>query len=211
MNAVVICNGEILDYSFYKKYYDDADLVICADGGAAHAKRLGIRPDVLLGDFDSISEADYEYFQESGVRIIRYRAQKDMTDTELALEYALENGCSSVTIIGGLGSRADHSLSNVLLLKKLLDRGVKGTIVNERNEITLIRDRIALQREENVKVSLLQLSETVEGVTTKGLMYPLDNARMELGTTWGVSNEFTADTAEVSIRNGLLLVIKSRD
>jgi thiamine pyrophosphokinase len=96
-------------------------------------------------------------------------------------------------------------------LKKLLDVGIKGKIIDEHNEIVLINDSISLEREEGVRLSLVPLTEKVTGVTTKGLRYPLENATMEISSTLGVSNEFKEDTATVSITGGLLLVIKSRD
>lgn len=211
MRAIIVCNGSMEDYSFYKNLFEATELVICADGGAYHLKRLGVVPDILLGDFDSIRSEDLEYFRENGVQIIKYPKEKDMTDTELAVEYAIEKGCSEVVIIGGLGTRLDHSLSNVFLLKKMLDCGVKGTIINETNEITIINRTIKLRREPGYKVTLLPLTESVEGVTTKGLYYPLKGAKIDLGSTWGVSNEFEGETAEITIDKGLMLVIKSRD
>ncbi len=113
-----------------------------------------------------------------------------------------------MVIIGAVGSRIDHSLSNIHMLKKLLDNGVKGIILNENNEVSLIRDHILLQREENVKISLLPLTQKVCGVTTKGLLYPLKDATLELGKSIGISNEFSCSVAEITTSSGLLLVIK---
>jgi thiamine pyrophosphokinase len=211
MLGVIICNGEIRDYGYYKKYLNRAEIIICADGGAVHARRFDIKPHVLLGDFDSISKEDFDYFKNIGVKIEKFPVEKDQTDTEIAVDYAIGKGCKSIIILGGIGYRLDHSLSNIFLLKKMLDRGVSGKIVDEYNEIILISDRIKLQKEENLKITLLALGEKVEGVTTRGLSYPLDDATLEQGSTWGVSNEFADEFAEVLIKNGLLLVIKSSD
>ncbi|MCX7842943.1 MAG: thiamine diphosphokinase [Clostridia bacterium] len=211
MKAVIVCNGSIRDYSYMKGYFDNAGLIVCADGGAAHLRRFDVVPHVLLGDFDSIDEEDLRCFEAKGVEIVNFPAEKDMTDTELAVELAVGRGSRTVIILGGVGNRLDHSLSNVFLLKKLLDIGVKGIIADESNEITIINDSIELDREENITVSLLPLSERVEGVTTRGLYYPLKDATMELGSTWGVSNKFSESTACVAIKKGLLLVIKSRE
>jgi thiamine pyrophosphokinase len=211
LTAVIVSNGSVKDDSCYRKYFDQADLIICADGGAKHLRRFGVKPHVLLGDLDSITQEDLKYFQDAGVHIERYPAEKDMTDTELAVEYAAAKGCRELILIGSLGTRMDHSLSNIFMLKHMLDKGIQGRVVNEKNEIVLIRDRILLSREEDTRITLLPLSERVEGVTTRGLYYPLDNATLEMGSTWAVSNEFAADTAEVTIRSGLLLVMKARD
>lgn len=211
ITAVIVCNGIIEDYTYYRKYLEKAQLLVCADGGAAHLRRMGVKPDVLLGDLDSISEEDLEHFKDAGVKIEKFPAEKDMTDTELAVQYAIDRGCDTIIIIGGVGTRLDHSLANILSLKKIMDRNVRGFVVDEHNEITIIRDSIKLFREEGVKVTLLPLTEKVEGVTTKGLYYPLVDATMEMGTSWGVSNEFSCEEAEISIKSGLLLIIRSRD
>jgi thiamine pyrophosphokinase len=211
MNVLIICNGSIADYSYYEKYFIKADLVICADGGADHARRFGIKPDFLLGDFDSVNGSNLSYFKEIGTNILTFPAQKDLTDTELAVEFAVEKGASSITIIGGIGTRFDHTFSNVLTLRKLLSLGVKGVIVDEHNEITLIDSSIKLDREENTRISILPLTSRVEGITNKGLYYRLENFTLDMGSSRGISNEFISDTAEISITKGLLLVIKSRD
>jgi thiamine pyrophosphokinase len=207
LTGVIICNGEIRDYSHCRKYIDEARLIICADGGAAHARRMGIIPDILVGDFDSIFAGDLKHFMEMGVETVKFPAEKDMTDTELAADMAVKRGCRRVIILGGTGSRLDHTLSNIFLLKRLREAGVAGGC----NEVALTGDRILLQREEGMKVSLLPLSDRVEGVSTRGLYYPLDNAVIRQGSSWGVSNEFTGETAEIVLERGLLLVIKSRE
>lgn len=211
MKAVIVCNGSIRDFSYLKRYFEGAGLVICADGGAKHLRAFEIKPDILLGDFDSISEEDYSFFKECGTEIVTFPSEKDMTDTEIAVELAMNRGCNAITLIGGIGTRLDHSFANVFLLKKMLDNNIKGSVVDEYNEITLINDRIKLEKEKNIKVSLLPLTGTVTGVTTKGLYFPLKEATIEMGSSWGVSNEFSEDIAEVIISDGLMLVIKSRD
>ncbi|MDP4093846.1 MAG: thiamine diphosphokinase [Bacillota bacterium] len=211
MTAVIVCNGNIRDYSYYGKFFRQARLVICVDGGARHMRNFDLKPDILVGDFDSINKDDYEYYVNKQVEILKFPVQKDLTDTELAVNIAINKGCRHIIFIGCLGSRLDHTLSNIFLLKLLLDKGITGIVTDENNEITLIKDSITLKREENTRVSLVPLSETVEGITLSGLYYPLDNASVELGSAWGVSNEFAEDSAQISIKKGLLLVIKARD
>lgn len=208
---MIVGNGAIENYRHYDRYTAEASLIICADGGAAHMKLLNARPDLLVGDFDSLSGEELEGFRQSGVEIRRYPTRKDATDTEIAVDTAMDMGCLDITLIGVLGSRMDHSLANVWLLKKMLDRGVAGRIVNEHNEIMLTNSVIKLEREQGWKVTLLPLGCRAEGVTTRGLAYPLDNAAIPLGSSWGVSNEFAGETAEVEVKKGLLLIIKSTD
>lgn len=210
MKAVVICNGSITDYEYMKKYLREARLLICADGGARHARAFGVRPDVLLGDFDSISEEVLKAYRAEGIETVTFPSEKDMTDTELAAEYAVSRGCTEITFLAAIGTRMDHSLANIFLLKKLLEKGITGVIADEHNEITLIKDEIRLERED-ARITLLPLSQRVNGVNTEGLYYTLKDAMLEMGTTWGVSNEFAADKASVTIKDGLLLIMKSRD
>lgn len=209
--AVIVGNGSIRDYTLYYKYFEGAGMVICADGGASHVRKLGLKPDVVLGDLDSINPSDFDYFKEKGVRLFKFPVEKDMTDTELAAQYAIEQGYRRLILIGGLGTRWDHSLANVFLLKKLLDKGVEGLIVDEQNEIMVIKDSVLLQRDKYTNITLLPLSEKVEGVTTQGLYYPLKDASMDIGSTLGVSNQFTGEQARVSIKDGILIVIKTCD
>lgn len=211
MNAVIVCSGTILDYSAYGRYFDKASLIISADGGAAHLRRFGVTPHILLGDFDSAYPEDLQYFVEQGVKIQQYPVQKDMTDTELAAEYAVEHGCDTVYFIGATGSRLDHTAANLLMLVSLLQKGIHGYVVNENNEITVIDSQICLREKAGWKISLIPVSPEVTGVTTRGLVYPLQDATMKMGTSWGVSNEFAEEEACISLRSGHLLVITARD
>jgi thiamine pyrophosphokinase len=211
MYAVVVSSGSIIDYSYYDKFFDKAGFIVCADGGAAHLKKMGFIPDVLVGDFDSIDTEHLQYYREKKVEIFKYPKEKNMTDTELAVDVAIDRGCRDIVIIGGTGTRLDHMLSNIFLLKKILDRGVIGRVVNEHNEIFLTADSVEVVAQEGYSLTLLPLTEKVEGITTKALYYPLRGETIEMGSSRGVSNKFVADKAQISITSGILAVIKSRD
>lgn len=211
MTAIIVCGGSILDYSYLKKHFEKADLIICADGGAYHLGKLGIIPDILIGDFDSINGCDFDTLLDAGVEVIKYPMEKDTTDTQLAVQLSIDRVCDRVILLGATGTRLDHTMANIFLLRMLLESGVKGMIADEHNEIEMINSSISLKRETGVKVSLLPVGGNVTGVTTEGLYYPLNNATLEFGSTQGVSNEFSEETASVTIIDGLLLVIRSRD
>ncbi len=211
MNCVIFCGGVIEDYDPINKYAQGAQLILCVDSGARHCRKLQIVPDYLIGDFDSISEEDFTALAEAGASVMRFPSEKDMTDSELAIQVAYEKGCRRIILLGAIGSRIDHTLSNLFLLKKLADLNVEGVIVNEKNEIRMIRDHIELKSEKDTFLSLLPVDGNAVGVTTSGLYYPLTEATLEVGSSWGVSNRFTADVASVSVKQGYLLVIKSRD
>lgn len=211
MTGVILCGGRITDYTFMRKYLNGADLVISADSGARHCKGFDVVPDLLVGDFDSVSDDDYMGLKSAGVETVQFPVEKDMTDSELAIDIALEKGCSRVILLGALGTRLDHSVSNLFLLKKLLDRGTEGILADENNEARLIDSSLTLERELNLFVTLLPIGGSAKGVTTQGLYYPLKNAALEVGSSWGVSNRFSSGKATVTIQEGTLLVILSRD
>lgn len=211
MRAVIVCSGRIEDYNKIKKYFKKNDFIIAADGGARHLRRMEIAPSILLGDFDSARSEDIQYYMNQEIEVFKFPVEKDMTDSELAIEKALESGASEIMFIGALGSRVDHSVANILLLKKLLDMGVKASIIDENNELYIVHSDFSLPRKEDYKLSLIPISDRVTGVCTEGLKYELNNATMVLGTTWGVSNEFEAETAYIKIGEGIMLVCLSKD
>lgn len=221
MTCVIFCGGEITDYDSILKLpgsgiapgrlAQEADFIISADSGARHCRALRIVPDIMVGDFDSASREDLEALSAAGSEVIRYPEEKDMTDSELAVEIAISKGFERVIILGATGTRLDHSMSNIFLLKKLTDAGIEGIIANEGNWVRLINDGLTLERADNVYITLLPFAGDACGVTTQGLYYPLDDATLKVGTSWGVSNRFAADTASISIKKGYLLVIMSME
>ncbi|MBP5427345.1 MAG: thiamine diphosphokinase [Clostridiales bacterium] len=211
MKGLIICGGRIKDKEFLRNYTKDVDFVICADRGGLYAKDMDIMPDLLLGDMDSIPGCILEEYKNKKVDMTLYPSEKDMTDSEIAILRAVEMGADELIIMGALGSRLDHSLANICMLKKLVDMHIKATIVDENNEITLIDNELELKKDDEYMLSLLPLTPKVTGVTLKGLKYTLEDGTLEMGTSLGVSNEFEDDVAKITIKDGLLLVIKSKD
>ena len=122
MKAVLFAGAEIKQYDFCKKYMDHTDVIICCDGGMGHARALGKIPDYILGDFDSCKNEDLEYYKNLGVTIKTFPTQKDETDMELGLDFAMELGADNIVIFGGIVSRFDHTLANAHLLLRLLKK-----------------------------------------------------------------------------------------
>jgi len=211
MDVLIVGSGNAESTELLQQTASLAQLLICVDGGARHFSKAGITPHVLLGDFDSIDANLLQTYEKDGVKLVKYPTGKDYTDMELALDYAAEHGATRVFIMGAIGSRIDHSLSNLQLLHKLLQKGIRGVILNENNRVYLIQDRIRISRMEGYKLSLLPATPIVEGVTTEGLAWPLFNYTMRMGTGIGISNEFTEETASVRISSGRLYVILSKD
>jgi thiamine pyrophosphokinase len=206
--AVIIASGSFGMGGAVKDCLAGADTVICADGGADHALRLGIMPQIILGDFDSISNNAKDSLAGQQVKAVKFPREKDKTDTQLAVEFAASQGAGEIFLLGATGSRLDHTLANLYLLTRAEELGVKLSLVDQVNQVWLVSQRIALEGSKGQFVSLLPLTSQVEGVTTRGLKYPLTAATLKWGSSWGVSNEFLVGKAEVSIKEGLLLVIK---
>jgi thiamine pyrophosphokinase len=188
------------------------DMLIGADGGALFLAESGLRLDVALGDFDSVTEDELQLIRrESGETMDCDPVDKDYTDTELAFRLALSKRPRQIELIGALGTRFDHSLANVHLLRTASECGVDALIADEFNVIRLVSRQIALENSGFPYVSLLPLTPVVRGITLEGFRYPLDNATLEMGQSLGISNILEHSLGVVRIREGLLLVIESRD
>lgn len=210
MKTVIISSGEIYDYGFCHDIVQSADRIICADGGSRHAINMRLMPDVIIGDMDSSAVQYIDYYRKKGVEVIQYPRDKDKTDTHICVEFALAFS-SEIILLGATGSRIDHMIANISLLKLGMDRNIPISIMDNKNHIRMIKDSIVLEGNKGDFFSLIPFSEKVEGISTKGARYELTDAEMELGDPYGVSNCFEAETVEISIRKGYLLVIKAED
>lgn len=211
MRAVISGSGSILNYDLFFKYASSADILICCDGGMTHFYDSKIVPHFILGDFDSALNEHIEYFKKLDVPFIQFPAEKDFTDMELGLNFALDKGAQEIFIFGGIGTRFDHSLTNAHILKKALDRNAFAWLIDEHNFIGVVKDNIKIEGKKGDIVSLIPFTSKVKGVSTKGLYYRLENFDMEIGHSLGVSNFMTEDYAEVSVEDGLLFIIRAKD
>ncbi|HHY77379.1 MAG TPA: thiamine diphosphokinase [Clostridiales bacterium] len=210
MKTAIICNGNITDYEYVIEIIKKTDYVICADGGTRHAFKMGIIPDLIIGDFDSSDNEYTEYFENKGVKVEKYPIEKDKTDSHICVLKAMDFS-KEIVLIGATGSRVDHSLANISLLKLGIDRGIKIYIADKQNEIYLINDEISIKGHLGEFFSLFSLSEKVEGISISGAKYTLENQTIQMGDTLGISNEFKDDIVKIKIKKGYLLVIKSQD
>jgi thiamine pyrophosphokinase len=183
--------------------------VVAADGGAATALAFGLRPDVVIGDLDSMHPATLTQLEANRVAIETFPRDKDATDGQLAVERALEAQPNELILLGFLGGpRLDQAIANILLLVQL---ELPVTLVDERNECVLLRPgREHTWRPESGEiVSLIPVVDAVQGVRTQGLRWALEGERLAMGDTRGISNEPTGDAeARVSIERGLLLITR---
>ena len=212
MKVVLFASAEIEQYNFCKKYLQNADVIVCCDGGMKHTRALEITPDYILGDFDSCKKEDFNYYKNLGVKIKTFPAQKDETDMELGLDFALELGADDIVIFGGIGSRFDHTLANAHLLLRLLKRGVRGRLVNEKNCVELMDSYITLKGKKGDLVSTIPLSMEVTGITLEGFAYPLTDHTLTIDDDIvAVSNVMLQEECKISIKTGYLFVIQAKD
>lgn len=208
MRALIITGGECSDRAIIPEY----DFCIAADSGFDTAKRLGVFPHMIVGDFDSVSELPHEYTDPATGRcseVITHPAQKNETDTMLAASYAVERGATELYILGGLGGRADHTMSNVFLLEKLYSDGVKAILTDGESELRVMGDgdSAVLPYGEYRYFSTLALDKAELSVT--GCAYPLCHSNLTRADAYAVSNEPLEEGAVVECHRGLLLLIRS--
>jgi thiamine pyrophosphokinase len=211
--VVIIANGIAPDEATVHRWLlpDDGQVrLFCANGGAHTALSLGLKPEVVVGDLDSLDEAHQVQLKAMGCRFVVYPAAKDWTDLELALKLAVEEGATEVVVLGALGGRLDQELANVLLLLLPELEGTPTRIVDDRQEMFVTRDRAEITGQPGDVVSLMPLGGNAQGIVTDGLMYPLRDEPLFSGPARGISNVMTGSVARVTLRSGALLVVHSR-
>lgn len=211
--ACVVLNGEIGDYEEMKEFIESQEYgkIIAVDGGANHLYKIGVVPDYIVGDLDSIDDFVYEYYNEKGVEVLKYPSKKNETDTELAVIKAIEDGCVCVDILGALGGRIDHELANVFLLHYIMKKEVFGRIVSKKNEIYIVEnDELVIEGCVGDIISILPLKGDANGVTLRNLEYTLEEFDMRYSVPRGISNVMTDTLCYIDVRDGCLVVIKNK-
>ena len=186
---------------------DVADLVIAVDGGLDHLSGVGVRPDLLVGDLDSVSREALTGAETTGVVIERHPADKDETDLELGMVAAVNAGARSIVVTGLGGGRLDHELAGLRILGS--NRRASSTVTARLRDtsLTVIRDERVLTGRPGSLLTLLAIGGPAEGVTTTGLQYPLTDERLDAGSGRGLSNLFELPEASISVRSGVLFAI----
>ena len=207
MRAFIYTGGAVRA-EFITEHPKADDLCIAADQGYHTAKALGERIDLLLGDFDSIGSVP----RDGDFEIQQVPAEKDYTDTQLAVEIALERGADEIIIIGGLSGRLDHTLSTLAILEDLNARGVYCTVTDGQNRARYMKSTSTLIARSPYKyLSLIAADEVVKGVDIEGCKYPLKKATLRRSHQFAVSNEITGNVAFISVKKGGVFIIESRD
>ncbi len=199
--CVIISGGE---YDLFPKLNKE-DFIIACDKGYVYALRNGIRPDLIIADFDSFEgEADPE------IPVLRYPCEKDDTDTMAAVKYAVEKGFSEVILCCALGGRLDHEFANLQSCAYAVERGLKASVFGERERITFLKNgSVEAAREEGRSLSVFSITDRSEGVSVTGCKYELKDALLVNSFPLGVSNEWKADKAVISVKSGILMIVES--
>lgn len=216
MRRLVILGGEVHDTPLLRRLckQEHFQQVIAADSGLNWAYRLGIRPDRMLGDFDSVEPEILQYYRDQRVQEEIFSTRKDYTDSELALWAAMDVSAEGdeIWMLGGIGSRMDHTLANIFLLYEPLQKGINACLLDGLNEIRLLHGPCEVEverREEQKYLSILPFLGDAEGIDLIGTAYPLKNYTLRTGKCIGISNEVEDEQAVIRLKKGYLLLIRS--
>lgn len=231
--CLVISGGDFFDAP--RSLYDEADFVVACDKGWDHAKRLGFLPDVVIGDFDSygagVEEGDGAspdgdtaapagdgaspdgdaFAWEGDTKIIKLSRDKDDSDTMAGVKYAIGEGCNDFTFICAAGGRFDHFFCNIQTLSFIAEKFGKARLLSENDEITVInKSSIEIEKKDGWSLSVFSLCDEARGITEEGTCWQLNGGIMRQNVPYGLSNEWTADKAKISVEEGTLIIITSK-
>jgi thiamine pyrophosphokinase len=207
MRAIIFANGEFKDVRRARDLLRADDLLIAVDGGTRHAWEVGVDPQRVIGDLDSLTPAERDRLRSTGAQIMSVPPRKDETDLELALLYAASQGVTSIVVLAALGGRLDQTIANLLLLALPELDGIDVRVVEGPQVAFLIRDEALIEGQPGDTVSLIPLAGDADGVITEGLEWPLAGDTLRFGPARGVSNVLTLPQASVRVRQGLLLCV----
>ncbi|MDF2677028.1 MAG: thiN [Bacillota bacterium] len=211
MSAVIIASGSDIEKHVFEEENINVEYVICADGGLEKAEKLNLIPNIVVGDLDSVSPDILKHYLNKNVELIKYPVEKDFTDMEIAIEYAISKNYKDIILVGATGTRLDHTMGNILLLEKYFLNGIKIKILDNNNIIQIMGNILQLKHKKNYYVSIIPVTETIEGVSLKGFKYPLHNVTIKRGSTLCISNEIMDDLGIITIEKGNALVFMSKD
>lgn len=200
--CVIVGGADINNYEYIKSCFRNDDFIVFCDSGLKHLNALQVQPGLIVGDFDSHDNPHLN------VETIVLPCEKDDTDTVFAVKEAIKRGFDDFLLIGVVGARLDHTLGNVSSLLYLDSLGKKGYIIDDYSEMEIVSNKPAYIENSFSFFSLLNISGTAKRVTIKNAKYPLNDGEISCEYQYGISNEVVGEIAEISIREGKLLLIK---
>ena len=215
MRFLIVSGGEATD-EFVENVIKRGgyDVILAADSGMDFLYRTKILPDIIVGDFDSVDPEVLEFFREhEEIDICALNPVKDDTDTEFAIRESIRRGATEITIIGGTGTRLDHVLGNIAILGQGFVQDRHIFLLDEHNRIRLIQKECRIKKEEQYGkyVSVVSFCGVARGVSESGVFYPLDHVDLQPFTSLGISNEIVDEEAVITVEDGTLIVIESKD
>lgn len=213
MNKTLIITGGTINEQFLANELvsSNYETIIAVDKGLETAKNLNLKVNYIIGDFDSVNTNILEEYIDKA-KIYKLNPEKDYTDTHMALKMAIELKSDDITIIGWSGTRIDHLMANIQIIKEALEKNVKCILKNEKNEVELINKETKIIKNNKFKyISLIPLTTKVQDITLEGFKYSLKNATLKIGESIGISNEIIKNEAKIYIKRGILILIKSID
>lgn len=208
--AVVFANGELINPQAVHTLLQPDDMLVAADGGYLHMQTLGLQPNLLIGDLDSLPAAEVESLRAAGVELEIYPREKDATDLELALARVAARGVHEIRVVAALGGRLDQTLANLYLLEMDELKGIDVRLDDGHEEILIIRHKAMVSGTPGDTLSLLSMEGCSKGVTTQGLKYPLKGETLCPSRSRGISNVMLETEAVIEVRSGALLCIHTR-
>lgn len=211
MKVIIISGGAPPSKELLTKEITRDTFLIGADSGANCLFHYDIKPDLLVGDFDSIDNEVLEYYKKNNCFIEVYPTEKDYTDTEIAVRRAIGMKPSEIVLLGCTGSRVDHLLGNIGMLKICMQNSVNSFIKDENNVIMLVNDSTVLSGTIGKIFSVQSYGDEIIGLTIEGAKYPLHNYNLKIGESITISNEFTCPQVKLKFTSGTLMIIRSTD
>lgn len=208
--AVIISGGVLTKLERIRSLVKEGDMLVCADGGALYARDLGLIPTAVIGDFDSLTPAFLTELRQKGSTVVEYPREKDYTDTDLAVQWALDHGAGEIILCAALGGRPDHAVANLALAERLTRQGHPTLIVDGEYELRFLYHRLEILGQRGDLLSLIPWGGAARGIRTTGLYYPLRGEDLFPGETRGISNRLLKEKAVVELQKGCLLVVHQR-
>lgn len=209
MRCLIVSGGTPPSKEIFKEEVQLSQLLIAADKGAETFYQNNIKPHYVLGDFDSINAKILEFLVDSN--IISFNPEKDFTDSELAVNKAIELGAKEIVLLGFTGTRVDHTIANIGLLKRCLELNIKAYIRDCYNKIMVVNKETTFTGKSGQIISFQALGANVENFSIRGAKYELEGYKLSFGDPRTISNEFCCNPITIDFNNGYVLVIFSRD
>lgn len=213
MKICIILNGKIKNYDYIKNIItkNNYDYIICADGGANHSYKMGITPDYIIGDLDSISSNIIDFYKLKNVKFEKFPSKKNETDTEICVYLASRLNAKEIDFIGALGGRLDHMIANINLLYYVRNQGIYTKIISEDEDIYIaINEEISISGDMGDTISVIPLNGDAKGVTLNRLEYPLNNYDMKFSLPLGISNVMLDKKCNIKVEQGSLIIIRNK-